>query len=133
MDAFHQSINDNCDKCHGTNAWSPSTFDHSSYFVLDKHHDVKCVTCHAGNDFTAYSCFGCHEHSESKMVREHSEEGIFNITDCASCHRSGDEHDIRMRDPQNRIINSNEKQRVKDYIESGKKKEHEKEKDKDDD
>ena len=65
-----------------------------------------------------YTCYGCHEHTESQMVRKHNEEGIFNITKCASCHKSGDEHDIRMRDNSGREMNQQEMKDVKKYIKS---------------
>lgn len=94
-DEFHAALKNNCSDCHGTNKWVPSTFDHSSYFQLDKDHNVKCVTCHAGTNFKLYSCYGCHEHSESKIRSKHLEEGINNFDKCVSCHKSADEHDIR--------------------------------------
>ena len=49
------------------------------------------MTCHTGNRFGAYTCFGCHEHSPDKISKEHAEHGIGNSDDCVSCHRSGDE------------------------------------------
>ncbi len=94
-DAFHGSIKDNCDKCHSTDKWTPATFEHSSYFVLDENHDAKCAVCHLANNYNNYTCYGCHEHTESNIRGEHNEEGIYNFTDCVSCHRSGNEHDIR--------------------------------------
>ncbi len=96
-DAFHQGTKDNCASCHGTNAWSPSTFDHDRYFLLDGDHNAKCVTCHKTNDYTTYTCYGCHEHTLSNIMGEHREEGITNIADCVRCHRSGDEHEAKDR------------------------------------
>lgn len=93
-DSFHQSIKDNCSKCHHTSKWLPSTFNHTSYFVLDRDHNATCITCHANNDFTKYTCYGCHEHSKRNILAEHNEEGIYNISDCVSCHKSSDEHEI---------------------------------------
>lgn len=94
-DNVHSLSKDNCYKCHSTTQWEPSTFDHSAYFVLDRHHTTTCTTCHSNNTFSTYSCYGCHEHSESSIIAEHSEEGISNISNCVSCHQSGNEHDIR--------------------------------------
>jgi hypothetical protein len=94
-DGFHFSLKSNCLDCHSTQQWKPATFDHSTYFVLDRHHDAKCITCHANNLFTSYTCYGCHEHSEGKIAEEHREEGVFEFADCASCHKSGNKHDIR--------------------------------------
>ncbi|MBK9196606.1 MAG: cytochrome c3 family protein [Flavobacteriales bacterium] len=94
-DAFHQGNKDNCVSCHGTNAWTPSTFDHSAYFRLDGDHNAQCATCHPANNYSTYTCYGCHEHTPGNILGEHQEEGITNITDCVRCHRSGDEDDIR--------------------------------------
>jgi hypothetical protein len=120
-DSFHASLKDNCDKCHTTEKWKPSTFDHSNYFVLDKDHNVECNTCHTNNNFKIYTCYGCHEHSESKIIEEHREEGISNITNCVSCHKSSDEDDIRMQDNVNKKINKNDYNKVRDVIKKDKK------------
>ncbi len=92
--AFHQAIKDNCDKCHTTQKWIPSTFDHTKYFQLDKNHNAECKTCHTNNNFKVYTCYGCHEHSESKIRDEHNEEGIENFSNCITCHKSANKHDI---------------------------------------
>lgn len=94
-DNFHDSFDNNCLKCHGTEKWFPSTFDHSIYFRLDRNHNAKCNTCHSDNNFSIYTCYGCHEHSERKLRAEHNEEGIYNFSNCISCHRSGNEHEIK--------------------------------------
>ena len=118
-DSFHQQLKDNCDKCHSTEKWKPSTFDHNAYFLLDDNHNSTCTTCHPGNNFTAYTCYGCHEHSETKIREEHTEHGIFEFTNCASCHRSGDEHDIRMNNNNNKQqLDRNEIDNMKNYIKS---------------
>ncbi len=135
-DSLHKQVIDQCDKCHSTNQWKPSTFDHSTYFQLDGDHNVKCNTCHINNNFSAFTCYGCHEHSESKIISEHNEEGIYNITNCSSCHRSGNEHDIRMNGNANQEINQNELNNVKEYIKSrekDKEKKNEGKREKDDD
>ena len=127
-DAFHQLLLDNCDKCHATNEWSPSTFDHSLYFVLDNDHNAKCITCHINNNFNVFTCYGCHEHSESKMIAKHQKHGIYNFSDCASCHRSADEHDIQQYDKNDRKINSQDIQKIEKDIKSNKKEDRKKDK-----
>jgi hypothetical protein len=124
-DAYHTLITDNCNKCHTTVKWVPSTFDHSAYFRLDENHNAKCNTCHTTTDFKIYTCYNCHEHAENEMIQKHNEEGIYNITNCASCHKSGDEHEIERR-------GNTEKERnnVNEYIKQRDKKD---EKEKDDD
>jgi hypothetical protein len=107
-DAFHADLKDNCSKCHGTNKWVPSTFNHSSYFILDKNHNAKCTVCHTSNNYKAYTCYGCHEHTQSKIIQEHNEEGISNINNCVSCHKSGNEDDIRMNGERKKKNNERE-------------------------
>jgi len=95
-DLYHEKFTENCSHCHSTDKWKPSTFDHSKYFLLDKKHNAECITCHTNNNYGSYTCYGCHEHSESKIAGEHREEGIYNFSNCASCHKSGNEHDIKI-------------------------------------
>ena len=90
-DALHQKIKGNCVQCHTQRAWLPATFDHDDYFRFDRHHDTDCETCHVDNDYANYTCYGCHEHSRSKIREEHVEEGIYEYESCVECHRSGDE------------------------------------------
>lgn len=96
-DSLHQQITGNCNQCHTQQKWVPATFDHDKYFLLDGDHNAKCETCHVRNDYSRYTCYGCHEHSPEKIRREHIEEGIRDFKDCVECHRSGNEHDIRAR------------------------------------
>ncbi len=91
--AYHQQIKDNCDKCHNQSKWVPSTFDHSSYFVLNNNHNTTCATCHTTSNYAVYTCYGCHEHSESRISSKHLEEGIQNFSNCIACHKSGSEHE----------------------------------------
>jgi hypothetical protein len=92
-DALHQKIKGNCSQCHTQRAWLPATFDHERCFRFDRHHDTDCVTCHVNNDYANYTCYGCHEHSRSRIREEHIEEGICDYENCVECHRSGDEHE----------------------------------------
>jgi len=94
-DELHNGITENCSVCHSTSKWKPSTFDHSSKFILDRDHNTKCITCHTGDKYKSYTCYGCHEHSPGKIADEHREEGINNFEDCVSCHKSANEEDIR--------------------------------------
>ena len=112
QDEFHQGLTAGCHECHTVDKWKPSTFDHSQYFVLDEEHNASCKTCHTRSSFLTYTCYGCHEHTESRMIAKHNEEGIYNISNCASCHKSGDEHDIRRGSEFNQRDGNN----VRDYI-----------------
>lgn len=96
-DALHQKVRGNCSVCHSQDAWTPATFDHDRYFRFDRHHDTECVTCHVNNDYNTYTCYGCHEHSRSRIRAEHVEEGIYDYEACVECHRSGNEHEAERR------------------------------------
>lgn len=93
-DNLHSNFKTNCTPCHNTNKWTPANFEHSKYFVLDRNHNAKCTTCHITANYKNYTCYGCHEHTESNIIGEHREEGITNFNNCVKCHRSGNEHDI---------------------------------------
>lgn len=92
-DNYHSLIKEDCNKCHSTHKWIPSTFEHSTYFKLDQNHQTTCITCHPSNKFSSYTCYGCHQHSEREIAAEHNEEGIYNLTNCVTCHKSGNKHD----------------------------------------
>lgn len=96
-DSLHQQITGNCAQCHTQKKWTPATFDHDKFFVLDRDHNASCVTCHARNDYSRFTCYGCHEHTQSNIRRKHIKEGISQFDDCVECHRSADEHDIKGR------------------------------------
>jgi hypothetical protein len=117
-DDFHQDLLENCNKCHSTEHWIPADFDHDSYFQLDRDHNVKCATCHATNNYKAYTCYGCHEHSEARIRDEHLEEGITNFTDCASCHQSGDKHDLKKGNYRNGK-EQEDARKVREYLKKG--------------
>ena len=94
-DALHQQITGNCSQCHTQQKWTPANFAHDNYFALDRDHSATCVTCHVGNDYSRYTCYGCHEHTQTNIRREHVEEGIRQFNNCVECHRSGNKHDIK--------------------------------------
>jgi endogenous inhibitor of DNA gyrase (YacG/DUF329 family) len=88
-DTLHKPITGNCAQCHQPQAWKPATFDHVKFFPLDKDHNATCVTCHAGNNYQQYTCYGCHEHTPANMQAKHREEvGNENIDNCVRCHRN---------------------------------------------
>lgn len=61
--------------------------DHDKLFVLDRDHDAECATCHRNNEFSRYTCYGCHEHTPAKVRAEHVKEGIPDFENCMECHR----------------------------------------------
>jgi hypothetical protein len=86
--AIHQDLKGTCSQCHSQERWKPATFDHAKFFVLDGDHNAACTTCHVNNDFSRYTCFGCHEHQPDGIRAKHLDEGIRNFENCVSCHRS---------------------------------------------
>ncbi|NTV02017.1 MAG: hypothetical protein HGB04_04430 [Chlorobiaceae bacterium] len=93
-DELHRVSRAGCGTCHGTNRWTPATFDHNRYFPLQGEHRASCRTCHTDPaDYRKYTCYGCHEHSPSRIAAEHREEGIGNYQNCIRCHRSGSGED----------------------------------------
>ncbi len=97
-DDFHADIKSDCQQCHRTEGWKPSTFKHDRYFVLDSDHDASCSTCHVDGKLTQYTCYGCHEHTPAKIRAEHVEEGIRDFRNCVKCHRSADDEGKGRRD-----------------------------------
>jgi hypothetical protein len=92
-DPLHGEVAGACATCHSNDRWSPATFAHEKYFLLDRNHTAPCATCHPGGAFERYTCYGCHEHSEAGIRGKHVEEGIRDLADCVHCHRSAAEHE----------------------------------------
>ncbi len=86
--ALHRGVGNTCAQCHGTTRWSPATFDHTRFFVLDGDHNAPCATCHVNNDTSRYTCYGCHEHQPDRIAAKHIREGIRDFQNCVACHRS---------------------------------------------
>jgi nitrate/TMAO reductase-like tetraheme cytochrome c subunit len=84
-----------CQLCHTTTAWVPSTFNHDgSFFKIysGKHRGTwtLCTQCHASpSSYTAFTCISCHEHSSTEMNSKHNgvREYIYSATSCYSCHK----------------------------------------------
>jgi hypothetical protein len=79
-----------CAACHTAAGWSPASL---RYHTLPLDHgspgDVACQVCHADN-YVTYTCYGCHEHEQAQIERQHREEGLVGIADCAHCHPTGE-------------------------------------------
>ncbi len=94
-DSLHRQVTGNCAQCHRQDGWKPATFAHDKLFLLDSDHNATCVTCHAGNDYKRYTCYGCHEHQPDKIRSKHEKEGIRDFENCVKCHRSAEEKEGR--------------------------------------
>ena len=95
IDSAHNKASENCFQCHTTKNWTSSTIDHREYFRFDKHHSSDCESCHPNANYSEYTCYNCHEHSQRKIRKEHVEEGIRDFENCVTCHRSGDEDEAK--------------------------------------
>lgn len=86
-----------CTSCHKPTLWSNGSFDHDAqYFPVfaGKHANrwATCSTCHTNPaDFSVFTCFGCHDHSQPRMDDKHDEEPgyVYESSACLSCHPKG--------------------------------------------
>lgn len=87
-----------CASCHTNDTWQGATFtDHDAlaFPIFSGAHRGRwdsCQTCHTtANDFSAFTCFNCHEHDRARMDEEHREESgyVYDSNACYSCHPSG--------------------------------------------
>jgi hypothetical protein len=90
-DNLHRQIPGNCAQCHSQKAWKPATFNHDKLFLLDGDHNAACATCHTNNNYSRYTCYGCHEHTADRIRAKHVKEGISDFENCVECHRSSSE------------------------------------------
>lgn len=97
-DGIHRNLSADiqCSQCHTSSEWKPSTFDHNKFFRFDENHPSDCKNCHNDqNNFKSYTCYNCHEHQPSRISEKHLEEGIRDFSNCAKCHRSGNEDEVK--------------------------------------
>jgi len=79
-----------CIICHTQDAWTPATFDHSSYYVIAGAHLAianNCNACHNGkyDKTTPTTCVGCHLTNYNQTTTPPHATSQF-PTDCSSCH-----------------------------------------------
>lgn len=88
-----------CESCHGTSAWDPSTWDHDILFPIDsgRHREEwnACVDCHVQpSDYAVFECIFCHEHNESDTLDKHLDENVddyvYESAACFECHPRGE-------------------------------------------
>ncbi|NPV11704.1 MAG: hypothetical protein HPY57_07945 [Ignavibacteria bacterium] len=86
----HQQIglNTQCNNCHNTNAWTPSTFNHSNtnFPLTGAHTSTNCSNCHQGQTTgTSTQCLSCHQDDYNQTTNpNHSQLGF--PTNCDQCH-----------------------------------------------
>jgi len=78
-----------CISCHTQSAWTPSTFNHNSFYPLIGAHAAianNCVVCHNGNyTNTPNTCIGCHASDYNSATNPNHQTAQF-PTDCTACH-----------------------------------------------
>ena len=78
-----------CQSCHTTVAWLPSTFNHGStrFALTGAHASVQCQTCHTnGNYQLAYTnCYQCHSADFAGATNPNHVSGNFS-QNCQTCH-----------------------------------------------
>ncbi len=78
-----------CATCHSETAWTPSTFNHNSFYPLNGAHAAianDCNACHHGNyTNTPNTCAGCHTPDYTQTTNPNHVNLQF-PTDCAMCH-----------------------------------------------
>jgi len=87
-----------CEMCHTTTAWSPSTFNHDAqYFpIYSGHHNgvwTLCSDCHTNaSNYAVFDCIDCHAHNNQSQV-DNQHQGIsgysYNSVACYNCHPNG--------------------------------------------
>jgi hypothetical protein len=86
-----------CEECHILTDWEPANFSkHDAYFPIfsGRHAGVwsSCDICHADpQNYGMFTCFECHEHSQSRMDSRHRDvRGYSYVSEaCYSCHPNG--------------------------------------------
>jgi hypothetical protein len=73
-----------CQTCHSTTKWTPSTFNHTSYFpITSGRHNVSCATCHTNTaNYTVFTCITAACHAKAHNRNQGS-------TGCYTCHPTG--------------------------------------------
>ena len=126
-DIHRGGLGADCVSCHDTQVWQHSSFDHqkTDYALTNKHREVPCAACHAGQRYkgTPKQCIGCHlpddVHKASQGPQcanchstagwaaqkfDHARETGFPLLGrhaqigCADCHRSGNLKDPLPKD-----------------------------------
>jgi hypothetical protein len=77
-----------CLRCHTQNAWSPSTFDHSTtaFPLTGAHRSISCMACHtSGYTSLPADCWSCHQKDYNSASDPNHAVNNFD-RDCLRCH-----------------------------------------------
>jgi len=83
-----------CQICHTTLSWVPSTFNHTALFPISgKHGGLSCRDCHPGGNTRTFTCTDCHAHTQAEMNGKHREVPGYTYSSpaCLRCHPQGRE------------------------------------------
>ena len=85
-DTHRGALGVDCASCHVTSAWRQTSFDHdkTEFPLTNKHRNVSCAACHAGEHFkgTPKQCVGCHLPDDVHRGSQGAQ--------CANCHTTAD-------------------------------------------
>ena len=78
-----------CEVCHNTAAWIPSSFNHNNtaFPLTGAHTTVACANCHVNNNYTTVptDCYSCHKADYQGTTNPNHAAAGFPTT-CATCH-----------------------------------------------
>ena len=80
-----------CQNCHTSEAWVPAAILRHGFPLEHGSADAaSCTTCHL-DKYTAYTCYGCHDHEKGSVELNHIQAGVSvdELQDCVQCHLSG--------------------------------------------
>ena len=81
-----------CATCHTEAAWTPARYTLTHDAIPTDHgaeeQTPTCKTCHP-TTVSAYTCYGCHEHTESRVQADHEGRPAAELADCIGCHPGG--------------------------------------------
>ena len=81
-------ISSECETCHNTTAWVPSSFTHSStgFELVGQHSLIDCLSCHKGTTSgLSPECVSCHQADYDATVNP-NHKTLSISTDCQTCH-----------------------------------------------
>jgi hypothetical protein len=78
-----------CELCHNTTAWQPSSFNHNNttFPLTGAHTTVACANCHVNNNYTTVptDCYSCHKADYQTTTNPNHAAAGFPTT-CNTCH-----------------------------------------------
>jgi hypothetical protein len=80
-----------CEQCHRTSAWLPTSFQHP--FPREGVHDVSCTQCHTSGSTSTFNCLDCHDKNTTDNYHDEVSNYRYDSQACYSCHRNGQSAD----------------------------------------